>query len=109
MERSSQKATRTYLALTLQSVDEAAQAKMGFEPVHEDHRHIEVRAEHTDDVRRILNAIKDGGRVVASTFASPTSKRFSSSSPERRSCGNTCRGKGGGMTLRVVAANLDVS
>ena len=53
-----------YLALTLQSVDEEALKivrKMGFEPVHEDHRDIEVRVEHTDDVRRILNAIKDAG------------------------------------------------
>jgi ABC-2 type transport system ATP-binding protein len=34
---------------------------MGFEPAREDHKDIEVRVEHTDDVRRILNAIKDAG------------------------------------------------
>jgi ABC-2 type transport system ATP-binding protein len=53
-----------YLVLTLQSVDEEAfeiVRKMGFEPVREDHKDIEVRVEHTDDVRRILNAIKDAG------------------------------------------------
>jgi ABC-2 type transport system ATP-binding protein len=53
-----------YLVLTLESVDEEAfeiVRKMGFEPVHEQHKDIEVRVEHADDVRRILNAIKDAG------------------------------------------------
>ena len=35
--------------------------KMGFEPVHDNHQNIKVRVEHTDDVRKILNAIKDAG------------------------------------------------
>ena len=34
---------------------------MGFEPVHDDHNNIKVRVEHTDDVQKILNAIKDAG------------------------------------------------
>jgi ABC-2 type transport system ATP-binding protein len=53
-----------YLVLTLQSVDERAfeiVRKMGFEPVHDDHKDIKVRVEHTDDVQKILNAITDAG------------------------------------------------
>jgi ABC-2 type transport system ATP-binding protein len=55
-----------YLLLTLQSVDEKAFAivrKMGFEPVHNNHKDIKIRVEHTDDVHRILNAIKDAGAL----------------------------------------------
>ena len=43
-----------YLVLTLRSVDEKVfeiVQKMGFEPVHDDHKDIKVRVEHTDDVR----------------------------------------------------------
>ena len=53
-----------YLALTLQSVDEKVfeiVQKMGFEPAHTNHKNIKVRVEHQDDVRKILNAIKDTG------------------------------------------------
>src|SRR5271157_2844912 len=53
-----------YLVLTLQSVDEKAfeiVRKMGFEPVHDNHKNIKIRVEHTDDVRKILNTIKDAG------------------------------------------------
>jgi len=53
-----------YLVLTLRSVDEKVfeiVQKMGFEPVHDDHKDIMVRVEHTDDVRNVLNAIKDAG------------------------------------------------
>ena len=53
-----------YLVLTLRSVDEKVfeiVQKMGFEPVHDDHKDIKVRVEHTDDVRNLLNAIKDAG------------------------------------------------
>ena len=53
-----------YLVLTLQSVDEKVfeiVQKMGFEPAHANHKNIKVRVEHQDDVRRILNAIKDIG------------------------------------------------
>ena len=53
-----------YLVLTLQSPDEKAfeiVRKMGFEPVHDNHKNIKVRTEHTDDVRKILDAIKDAG------------------------------------------------
>jgi len=53
-----------YMILTLQSVEESASGiirKIGFEPVHDTHRNIKVRLEHTDDVQKILHAIKDGG------------------------------------------------
>ena len=53
-----------YLLLTLKSVDEKVfeiVQKVGFEPVHDNHRNINVRLEHTDDVQKILNAIKEGG------------------------------------------------
>ena len=58
-----------YLVLTLQSVDEKAfeiVRKMGFEPVLNNHKDIKVRVEHTDDVRKILNAIKDAGALLLS-------------------------------------------
>jgi ABC-2 type transport system ATP-binding protein len=53
-----------YLVLTLQSVDEKAFEiirKMGFEPVLDNHKDIKVRVEHTDDVQKILNTLKDAG------------------------------------------------
>jgi ABC-2 type transport system ATP-binding protein len=53
-----------YLVLTLQSVDEKVfeiVQKIGFEPAHTNHNNIKVRVEHQDDVRKILNAIKDTG------------------------------------------------
>ncbi len=53
-----------YLVLTLQSVDENIPdivQKMGFEPAHTNHGNIKVRVEHQDDVRKILNTIKDTG------------------------------------------------
>jgi ABC-2 type transport system ATP-binding protein len=53
-----------YLVLTLQSVDASAFEiirKMGFEPVHDNHQDLKVRVEHTEDVRKILEAIKDAG------------------------------------------------
>ncbi len=53
-----------YVILTLQSAEERASGiirKIGFEPVHDNHGDIKVRLEHTDDVRKILNAIKEGG------------------------------------------------
>ena len=55
-----------YLVLTLQSVDEKAfeiVRKMGFEPVLDNHKDIKIRVEHTDDVQKILNAIKDAGAL----------------------------------------------
>jgi ABC-2 type transport system ATP-binding protein len=55
-----------YLALTLQSVDEKVfevVRKMGFDPVLDNHKYIAVRVEHTDDVQKILNAIKDAGAL----------------------------------------------
>ena len=53
-----------YLILTLQSVDEKAfdvVGKMGFEPVLDNHKNINVRVERTDDIRKILNGMKDAG------------------------------------------------
>lgn len=53
-----------YLVLTLQSVDAKALeiiAQMGFRPEQNNDRTILVRVAHTDDIRKILNAIQDGG------------------------------------------------
>jgi ABC-2 type transport system ATP-binding protein len=53
-----------YLVLTLQSADEKVfeiVQKMGFELAHTNHKNINVRVEHQDDVRKILNALKDAG------------------------------------------------
>ncbi|HXK36150.1 MAG TPA: ABC transporter ATP-binding protein, partial [Candidatus Paceibacterota bacterium] len=53
-----------YLILTLKTVDEKPLEivqTMGFEPVHDNHKNITVRVEHTDDVRHILNAITEAG------------------------------------------------
>jgi ABC-2 type transport system ATP-binding protein len=53
-----------YLGLTLKSVDEnvfGIVRKMGFAPVQDNHNGITVRVEHTDDVHKVLNAIKDAG------------------------------------------------
>src|SRR5208337_4902336 len=53
-----------YLVLTLQSVDEKVfeiVRTMGFEPVLDNHKNIAVRLEHTYDVQKILNAIKNAG------------------------------------------------
>ncbi len=55
-----------YLVLTLQSGDESVFGvvqKMGFEPVFSNHKDIKVRVEHTDDVLKILNAIRDAGAL----------------------------------------------
>ena len=55
-----------YLVLTLQSVDEKVFEiirKMGFEPVLNNHKEIKTRVEHTDDVQKILSAIKDAGAL----------------------------------------------
>ena len=52
-----------YMILTLRSVEERASEiirKIGFEPIHDNHSNIKVRLEHTDDVQKILNAIKEG-------------------------------------------------
>jgi ABC-2 type transport system ATP-binding protein len=58
-----------YLLLTLQFADEKAfeiVRRMGFEPVHDNHKNIKIRVEHTDDVQKILNAIKDAGMSLRS-------------------------------------------
>lgn len=53
-----------YMVLTLQSVEECASdiiRKTGFEPMHDNQRNIRIQLEHTDDVQKILNALKEGG------------------------------------------------
>jgi ABC-2 type transport system ATP-binding protein len=58
-----------YLVLTLKTIDGAAFEiiqRMGFEPVHDNHKNITVRVEHTDEVQRILNAMKDAGASALS-------------------------------------------
>ena len=53
-----------YLVVMLKSVDENVfdiVRKMGFSPVYDSHGDIRVRLDHTDDVRRMLNAVETGG------------------------------------------------
>lgn len=55
-----------YLVLTLQSADGIVIEiirKMGFEPVLDNDNNIKTRVEHTDDVQKILSAIKDAGAL----------------------------------------------
>lgn len=55
-----------YQVLTLKSVDEKTfeiVREMGFDPVRNNHNNIKVMVEQTDDVLKILNAIKDAGAV----------------------------------------------
>jgi len=39
---------------------------MGFEPDLNDHKSINVRVERTDDIRKILNTMKDAGAMFLS-------------------------------------------
>ena len=58
-----------YLVLTLQSGDGKAfevLGKMGFEPDLANHGSITVRVERTDDIRKILNAMRDAGESLLS-------------------------------------------
>jgi ABC-2 type transport system ATP-binding protein len=53
-----------YLVVTLKSVDETVfdiVKKMGFAPGYDSHGDIMIRLTHADDVRRLLNAVKEGG------------------------------------------------
>jgi ABC-2 type transport system ATP-binding protein len=53
-----------YLVVTLKSVDETVfdiVKKMGFAPDHDSHGDIKIRLAHADDVRKMLNAVKEGG------------------------------------------------
>ena len=53
-----------YLVLTLKTIDGAPFEiiqRMGFEPVLDNHQNIKISVEHTDDVQKILNALKDAG------------------------------------------------
>ena len=59
----------SHIVLTLQSADEKIfeiVRKMGFDPVSDSSKGIQVRLEHTDDVQNILNAIKDAGMPLDS-------------------------------------------
>lgn len=54
----------SYMVLTLKSAPERASEiirEIGFEPFHDDSRNIKVRLEQTDDVQKILKAIKEAG------------------------------------------------
>jgi ABC-2 type transport system ATP-binding protein len=58
-----------YLVLTLKTVDGTSFdiiRRMGFEPVHDHHENIKVRVEHPDDIRKILDALKDAGASLLS-------------------------------------------
>lgn len=58
-----------HLVLTLQSVDEHASAivgKMGYEPDRNNDRTLRVRVAHTDDIRKILNALNEAGVSILS-------------------------------------------
>jgi ABC-2 type transport system ATP-binding protein len=58
--------TANYLVLTLKPVDEKVLEivrTMGFEAVFDNHKDIKIRVEHTDDVQKILNAIRDAGAL----------------------------------------------
>jgi len=58
-----------YLVLTLKTIDGAPFEiiqRLGFEPVHDNHKNIKVRVEHTDDIQKILNAITDAGASLLS-------------------------------------------
>jgi len=53
-----------YLVVTLKTIDgEPVEIikRMGFEPVLDSRKNIKVRVEHTDDVQKILEAMKDAG------------------------------------------------
>lgn len=55
-----------YQILTLQSVDEIVfetVRKIGFDPVLTDEKNIRIRVEHTEDVQKILSALKDAGAL----------------------------------------------
>ena len=58
-----------YLVLTLKTVDGTPFGiiqRMGFEPVHDNHENIKVRVEHSDEIRKILDALKDAGASLTS-------------------------------------------
>jgi ABC-2 type transport system ATP-binding protein len=58
-----------YLVLTLQCVDEKAfevVGKLGLDPQFNNHKGINVRVKRTDDIRKILNAMKDAGASLLS-------------------------------------------
>ena len=58
--------TANYLVLTLKLVDEKVleiARQMGFDAVFDNHKDIKIRVEHTDDVHKILNAIRDIGAL----------------------------------------------
>ena len=53
-----------YLVVTLKTIDGTPLEiikRMGFDPVLDSRKNVKVRVEHTDDVQKILDAMKDGG------------------------------------------------
>jgi len=100
-----------YLVLTLQSVDANAVEiirKMGFEPVHDNHQDLKVRVEHTEDILKALNAIKDAGGRSSAGRSQAQPRRGLSEAHRRGAPRRPGRRRGGGMKLRVVNANLVV-
>jgi ABC-2 type transport system ATP-binding protein len=58
-----------YLVLTLKTIDETSFGiiqRMGFEPVHDNHENIKVRVGHPDDIRKIVDTLKDAGASLLS-------------------------------------------
>ena len=58
-----------YLVLTLRTVDGTPFdiiQRIGFEPAHDHHKNIKVRVENPDDIRKILDALKDAGASLLS-------------------------------------------
>jgi len=56
--------TANHMVLTLKLVDENVLEivrTMGFDTVFDNHKDIKIRVQHTDDVQKILNAIRDNG------------------------------------------------
>jgi ABC-2 type transport system ATP-binding protein len=53
-----------YLVLTVKTLEGAPLEiiqRLGFEPVHDNHKNIKVRVERPDDIQKILSALKDAG------------------------------------------------
>jgi ABC-2 type transport system ATP-binding protein len=58
-----------YLVLTLKTVGGTPFdiiQRMGFEPVHDHHKNIKVRVENPDDIRKILDTLKNAGASLLS-------------------------------------------
>jgi len=80
---------------------------MGLEPVLDNHKNVKVRVEHTYDVQKILNAIRDAGALYLDwTSGNPILKRFSEA--HRRGAAGRSARNGDKMNPRIIHANLVV-